>query len=137
MNHNVLITLSDGTVLRHSNLVVATGLAYMTARWLSNGTAVMGYMAVGTGTTANTGSLTALTTEIARVALTTATTVTTNVTNDTAEFVGQFGAGVGTGTIGEIGVFNASSGGIMLARILTTFVKDSRMVANITWKVTI
>ena len=71
------------------------------------------YIAVGTGTTAASASDTALEAETSREAAT-GTLTTTSVTNDTMQLVASF-TGI-SATITEAGVFNASSGGTMLAR---------------------
>jgi len=77
-------------------------------------TAAMGYIAIGTGTTAFAASQTALTTELVRQAATYTHVAGTKVfTIDTT-----FAAGVGTGAITESGVFNASSAGTMLDRVV-------------------
>ncbi|MFU9046362.1 hypothetical protein ACNAUY_08205 [Acinetobacter tibetensis] len=74
----------------------------------------MGYIAIGTGTTAAAVAQTALVTEAARTAATYAHTTGTKVLT----FTTTFAAGSGTGAITEAGVFNASSGGTMLDRVV-------------------
>lgn len=90
-------------------------------------TAAFPYIAVGNGAKPKSfrPSLTAMSNEIARVA--TAITLSTV----TAAVKGTFGAGVGTGTWTEIGLWDASSGGNLLAymKLPTAYVKaagDSR-----------
>lgn len=75
---------------------------------------VMGYIALGTGTTAAAAGQTALVTEIDRNAATYAHTAGTK----TFTFTADFAAGDATGAITEAGVFNASSSGIMLDRVV-------------------
>lgn len=75
---------------------------------------VMGFIALGTGTTAAAASQSALVSELDRNAATYAHTVGTKVFSFTADFP----AGDGTGAITEAGVFNAVSGGIMLDRVV-------------------
>jgi hypothetical protein len=75
---------------------------------------VMGYIALGTGTTAAEAGQTALVTEIDRNAATYAHTAGTK----TFTFTADFAAGDATGAITEAGVFNASSSGIMLDRVV-------------------
>ena len=96
------------------------------------------YIAIGSddGTTlALDASNTALGNELARAAAT-GTTTTTNVTDDTMQLQASF-----TGsayTIEEIGVFNASTGGTMLSRILTgTITLQSTDTITITYKLTV
>lgn len=75
---------------------------------------VMGWIALGTGTTAAAAGQTALVTEIDRNAATYAHTAGTK----TFTFTADFAAGDATGAITEAGVFNASSSGIMLDRVV-------------------
>ncbi len=75
---------------------------------------VMGFIALGTGTTAAAASQSALVSELDRNAATYAHTVGTKAFSFTAHFP----AGAGTGAITEAGVFNAASGGIMLDRVV-------------------
>ncbi len=75
---------------------------------------VMGFIALGTGTTAAAASQSALVSELDRNAATYAHTVGTKASSFTADFP----AGDGTGAITEAGVFNAASGGIMLDRVV-------------------
>jgi hypothetical protein len=81
------------------------------------------YLAVGTSSTAVAASQTTLGAEItdtglARAAATVSRT-TTNQTNDTLQLVKAWTA-TGSKTVEEIGYFNASSGGVMGGRALTT-----------------
>ena len=75
---------------------------------------VMGFIALGTGTTAAAASQSALVSELDRNAAAYAHTVGTKAFSFTADFP----AGDGTGAITEAGVFNAASGGIMLDRVV-------------------
>lgn len=75
---------------------------------------VMGFIALGTGTTAAAASQSALVSELDRNAAAYAHTVDTKAFSFTADFP----AGDGTGAITEAGVFNAASGGIMLDRVV-------------------
>ena len=81
------------------------------------------YLALGTSSTAVSASQTALQGEITTNNLgrasATVSRVTTTQTNDTLQLYKVFTAS-GSSTIEEVGVFNASSGGTMLARALTT-----------------
>lgn len=132
------ITLIDekGNVKEHMavpNLIVTVGKNHIAARIQGTSQGVMSYMAIGTvATTPTVGDLT-LNTEIARVALATYTN-STNTIQATATFAG----GTGTGTLREAGLFNASTGGTMLAH--TTFpaiTKASSDTLSITWTITI
>lgn len=82
------------------------------------------YLALGTDPTpAPAATQTALEAETAVSGLTrgaaTVSQVMTTVTNDTLQLAKTWTAG-GSATIEEVGVFNASSGGVMAARGLTT-----------------
>lgn len=121
------------TEYHKTNLVVDTGLAYITSRMKDATATAMSHMAVGSGTAGAASGNTALGTELGRVALT-----STTVTANSIAYVGDFPAGVGTGSVSEAGIFNASSGGTMLCRsqfgVVTKAAADSM---RITWTVTI
>jgi len=77
-----------------------------------------GYLAIGTGTTAESTSDTALENEIARKAATVSQT-TISVSGDTALLEATFSSAdglTGSHNVSETGIFNASSGGDLLAR---------------------
>ena len=76
--------------------------------------AVMGYIALGTGTTAAAATQSALVTELDR----NAATYTHTAGTKTFAFTADFPAGDATGAITEAGVFNAVSAGIMLDRVV-------------------
>jgi len=83
-----------------------------------SGVAPFGYIAIGTGTTPFSPTQTGLVTEVKRKQAT-ASRVTTSVINDTLQLEAKFSASdglSGTMSITESGVFNASSGGVMLCR---------------------
>ena len=81
------------------------------------------YLALGTSSTATAATQTALVAEIADSGLTrvaaTVSRETTTVTNDTLQLLNTWTAS-GSKSIEEIGIFNASSAGVMLGRALTT-----------------
>ena len=104
------IALNDKVVQEVPNLVVTAGKGYVADRMANNST-VIGYMAIGTGSTAAAAGNTALGSESARTALT-----STNVSGAVVTYVDTFAAGTGTGAITEAGLLTASSGGTMLAR---------------------
>lgn len=77
-----------------------------------------GYLAIGTGTTAESVADTALQAEIARKTATVSQTTTT-VTGDTALLEATFSKAdglTGSHNVTEAGIFNASTGGVLLAR---------------------
>lgn len=99
------------------NLIVNAGLNFLREFILDSVTptaaARMGWIAIGSDATAVTSSNTTLGTELARGAVATYTAGGTGV----ATIDRTFGAGSGTGTITEAGVFNAASSGTMLNRV--------------------
>lgn len=136
---NVVLTGADGvekTNIQIPNLVVNTGLAFVTSRMIDTSSAVMSHMAIGTSNAAAMATQTGLTTEVARVALTSSSRVTTTVANDSVQYVASFGPGHGTGAITEAGVLNAASAGTMLCRTVFNVInKDVNDTLTITWKV--
>lgn len=123
------------------NLVVTAGLGHITSRLIGTASAVMGWMEVGTDSTAAATAQTALIAAVAssRVAVSgsAGTQATTTLTNDTVQFVGVFGAGTGTGALVEAGIFNVvTTGGTMLCRTVFSVInKGAGDSLTITWKV--
>lgn len=112
------------------NLVVDSGLAWIAAR-LTGSPAVMSHMAMGSNGTAPQNWHTALYSQTGRVALTASTS------GKTTTYTATFGPGVATGTVSELGIFNASTGGTMLARVVfTPQQKGSEDTIKVTWAVT-
>ncbi len=116
---SLILTLKhkDGSVevRRKDNLILNVGFDFI-ANAIGNANsrpAVIGYTAVGTGTTAVAASQTSLVTELARKAATYSHATGTKVFS----FTTHFAAGEATGAITEAGVCNASSGGIFLDRV--------------------
>jgi hypothetical protein len=146
VNDNVKITgnvkidvFSQDGLLKESqeikNLVVTTGKYFIASRMVGTSAATMGWMELGTGTTAAAVGDTTLQSAISgsRVALAT-NTASSNVVTYTATFP----AGTGTGAVTEAGIFNASSAGTMLCRTVFSVVnKGASDVINITWTVTV
>jgi len=100
------------------NIITNAGLAEIVKLVFGLGGTAFKYLAIGTGTTAETASDTALEAEIARKQAT-ITQTTTSVSKDTALLEATFSSAddlSGTQNISEAGVFNASSGGTLLAR---------------------
>lgn len=83
------------------------------------------YVAVGTGTTTPSATDTALVNEVMRVSAT-VSLITTTTTNDTLKLLATFNF-TSSYTIGECGVFDASSGGNMYSRAL---ISPTKSVAN-------
>jgi hypothetical protein len=115
------------------NLVVSSGLNFIANRMANESDSVMSHMAIGEGSVAASASNTALGSEAARVSLTSAA-----VTGSAIKYIGTFNAGVGTGSISEAGVFNASSNGTMLCRtVFSTLEKQDDDSLQIEWTVTV
>ena len=114
------------------NLVVDEGLELIASLLIGGGTAPS-HMAIGSDGTAPDPSDSALGTELARVVFTSAT-----VTDNVVTYVGTFGAGVGTGTVEEAGIFNDGTTGDMLCRTTHgAFVKAAGDTLTITWDLTL
>lgn len=127
---------SEGELVekRHvPNMVVQGGKNWIVSR-MTNGTAnIMSHMAVGSGNTAPALGQTAMVNQLARVPFT-----SVNVVANTVTYVAVFNAGVGTGALVEAGLFNAASGGTMLARTtFGTLTKAAGDVVTVTWTITI
>ena len=123
-------------VVRVSNLVVDVGKAEVAKLIGGLSTASFGYMAVGTGTTPPAGSDTGLEAEVMRVASTNSSD-TVNTPNDTIVFTGTFSFSQSY-AITEAGIFNASTGGVMLSRVTFSalnVVAGDQLV--LTWKITV
>lgn len=115
------------------NLVVTSGRNLIASRLAGNASSAITHMAVGSGSTAPAAGQTALVTELGRVAISSGTASANVVT-----YVASFGPGVGTGNINECGLFNAASGGTMLARSTSVIAtKGASDTLALTWTVTI
>ena len=117
------------------NLVVSTGLSFITSRLLSGSAAVMSHMALGTGATAASLSDVALGSEVApRKALSGAVQSGTNAVVYTA----VFDPGEATGSLTEAGILNNSSGGTLLCRsVFAPLGKAAGDMVEVTWTITV
>lgn len=113
------------------NLVVNTGLNHIADRMSDLGESVMSHCAVGLDDTAPGAGQTELGEEIYRETLDSVVQSANEVTYTT-----EFGPGEGTGNLRETGIFNASSGGVMLARYTFTFNKTSEDTLDVVWTIT-
>lgn len=128
------IAINDEIVQETNNLVVTAGKEWVADR-MANANTVMTHMAIGTGTTAAAAGDTALVTELDRNTLTTSGGT---VSNNTIQYACTWAAGDGTGAITEAGIFDASSGGDMLARTVFSVVnKGPADALTITWTITV
>lgn len=91
------------------NLIVTAGKEFVASRIVGATLDAMGYMAIGDDASTSALAQTTLVNELARVATTSATASGVNVT-----FTGTFGAGVGTGSIVEAGIFNADDSSVLV-----------------------
>jgi len=129
----------DGNVKQEQtidNLVVTGGLGFITDRMQGAGTGVISHMGVGTTNTAPATGNTALVAEVGTRATVTASRVTTTTANDTAQYVSTFTAGNATGALVEAGLFNASTGPLMVSRVVFAVInKGASDSLDITWKI--
>lgn len=116
------------------NLVVTTGLGYIASRMKDASATAMTHMALGSGTTNAAAGQTDLVTLLgAREALD-STTVTANA----VAYVASFEAGDATGAVTEAGIFNASTSGTMLCRVVFSVVnKAADDTMTVTWTITL
>ena len=136
------LTNGEGNVTQEvivPNTVVTAGKGFIASR-MNTTTTTMSHVELGTGTTGAAVGNTTLETIITggsgnRTALTTAGGA---VTANAVAYVCTFAAGYGTGAITEAGIFNASSGGDMLARtVFSAINKAAADTLGITWTITV
>jgi len=102
---------------------------------MKNDDTVMSHMAVGTGTAAVDQGDTALGNELDRNTVSASGGV---VSDNTITYESTWAAGDGTGAITEAGIFDAASGGDMLARTKFDVVnKGANDSMTITWTITV
>lgn len=118
MKGAIILTVrhKDGSVevRRKDNLILTSGFDFI-CNAIANPTrpALMGYTAVGTGTTAVSSTQTSLVSELARKA----TTYTHTANSKVFTLTTTFAEGEATGAITEAGICNAASGGTFLDRV--------------------
>lgn len=133
----VVQTNSAGKIVKEftvPNLVVTSGRAHIAEKIVAGAGAPvsMSHMAIGTGNANPVAVDTTLGTEVARVVVNASVTGTTIVYNAT------FGQGQGGGAITEAGIFNSSTGGTMLCRVVFSQVNKAPTDSiAITWTVSI
>ena len=130
------ISLNDEIVHQCDNLVVTAGKQWVAGRFKDGSIpAEMSHMAIGSADTAPAAGNTALATELNRIALTTdGGTVSTN----TVQYDASWTSAAAAYAIKEAGIFNASTGGTMLAR--TTFAvinKGTDDTVSNSWTITV
>jgi len=129
------ISKNGEVVQKIKNLVVTSGKELVAANLQGDSVNPIGYMALGTGTTAAALGDVSLETELDRNALATpgGTVNGAVVTYETTWVPGD-----GTGAITEAGLFTAPSGGTMLARTVFPVVnKGADDTITVVWDVTI
>lgn len=126
--------IRDGKVVQTekvNNIIVTTGKALVATLVSGSGTS-FSHMAIGTGTTSEVVGDSSLQTEAGRVVLTSKAAAANVI-----DYIGDFPAGTGTGTITEAGILNAASSGTMLNRATFSSVnKTASDALKITWSVT-
>ena len=130
------ISLNNEIVHQCDNLVVTAGKNWVAGRFKDSSIPdEMSHMAIGSADTAAAAGNTALATEVNRIALTTdGGTVSTN----TVQYDASWTSAAAAYAIKEAGIFNAASGGTMLAR--TTFAvinKGTDDTVSISWTITV
>ena len=117
-----------------TSLITNNGLNAAVSQWLNVGsTTNMTHLAVGSGTTTPAVTDTAMQTEIVRVA-----PDTKSVSDNVITLEHYYGTTEGNGTIAEVGVLSASSGGVLhmhgqpAAAVTKTTNKTMRVTVTIT-----
>jgi hypothetical protein len=136
---DVFITVKDkdGNVKenRHEkNLVVSAGLNFICDRMEGTSEGVMSHMALGSGTTAAAAGQTDLVSILGSREALDSTTVSAN----TITYVSSFEAGDGTGAVTEAALFNASSSGTMLCRVVFAAInKQAADTMSVSWVISL
>jgi uncharacterized membrane protein len=136
---NIVLTDEQGNVKdtrEVDNLVVDTGRTHIASRMVGVAQSVMTHMGIGTGAVAAAAGNTTLGSEVGtRVALSTYTNASQVVTAITTFPTSNPAT---SQAITEAGIFNASTGGIMLCRtVFSAINKDPTDTLQITWTITV
>lgn len=132
------LILKDGEgrvkqIVDRDNLIVTVGKNFAASALLNASASPFTHMAIGTGTTPAALADTALQSQSVRQAFT-----SSSVPANVASMSTTYAAGVGTGAITEAGIFNASSGGTMLSRVVFDVINKSASDSlTINWTVTV
>ena len=133
----IVLKDKDGNVKEErteKNLVVTTGLNYIASRMKDATATAMTHMALGSGTTTAAAGQTDLVTLLGSREALDSTTVTANA----VAYVSSFEAGDATGAVTEAGIFNASTSGTMLCRVVFSVVnKAADDTMTVTWTITL
>tara|TARA_R110002051_G_scaffold33307_4_gene74856 strand:+ start:710 stop:1150 length:441 start_codon:yes stop_codon:yes gene_type:complete len=132
------ISLNNEVVHQCDNLVVTAGKEWVAGRFKDGSIpAEMSHMALGSGSAAAAAGNTALGTELAssRIVL---TTDGGTVSNATVQYDATWTSSHGAYAIEEAGIFNAASGGTMLARTVFAIInKGTDDTVTISWTITV
>lgn len=133
---HAVLTNDQGDIVAEqdvSNLIMTGGKTWAASRLAGTASAVISHMAIGSGNTSPAVGQTTLVTETARVAISSGT-----ASGNVLTVVATFGPGVGTGSINEAGLFNASSAGTMVARSTNVILtKGATDTLALTWTITL
>ena len=130
------IFLNNEIVHQCDNLVVTAGKNWVAGRFKDGSIPdEMSHMAIGSADTAAAAGNTALATELNRIVLTTdGGTVSTN----TVQYDATWSDSSPAYAIKEAGIFNAASGGTMLARTVFAIInKGTDDTVSISWTITV
>ena len=130
------IFLNNEIVHQCDNLVVTAGKNWVASRFKDGSIPdEMSHMAIGSADTAAAAGNTALATELNRIVLTTdGGTVSTN----TVQYDATWSDSSPAYAIKEAGIFNAASGGTMLARTVFAIInKGTDDTVSISWTITV
>ena len=134
---NIVLKDENGNIKdqrEETNLVVNSGLAFITSRMADAADGVMSHMAVGSDSTA----VAAGDTDLGSILGSREVLDSTTDSGSSITYVASFEAGDGTGAITEAGIFNASSAGTMLCRtVFSTVNKGANDTMTITWTITL
>ena len=125
---------------RHDNTVVTSGRAWVLKQIQSVNivtSQVLSHIAIGSDTTAPASTQTALGLEVTRKSISSIDTTNLTAAPPNEQFQVAFATNEGNTTLAEVGIFNSSSGGTMLARAtFASFVKATSNIFNISYNIT-
>jgi hypothetical protein len=132
----------DGKIIEEklfNNLLVTVGRAWVLGQLESVNivtSQTIGFLAIGSGTAAPTTADSGLNNEVTRIAI--GTFSTTGLTNNPPSWQAQvsFATNQGNTTLAEVGLFNSTAGGTMLAHAtFASFVKATSNTLNISYTI--
>lgn len=133
----IVVKDKDGNIKeerKEENLVVSAGLNFICSRMKDTTDGAMSHMGLGSGTTAAAAGDTDLGSLLGSREALDSTTVSSN----TITYVSSFEAGDATGAVTEAGIFNASTSGTMLCRVVFSEInKAADDTMSVTWTITL